>query len=204
MTKNYDEDYFMIRMDVNDEKLPFLAPDDNSASRRFLREGPAAGSPAMVFHNSEKEENIRSGFVADTPPILFAGFDLVVKQEIRDRLLLVSVRDLFMHPAVYIDDKDHWHEDYWYLTFSQEIDCWDREKSDYDKGSPIEVGGQFVFEVDSFCLDRKVLDNILVHDRLLFKMGGVINPHIFVHKTVRSIFSAGGKSGAYITPVSGD
>lgn len=51
-----------------------------------------------------------------------AGFDVVVKKEIQDELLLAGVRDLFMHPAVYIDDKDHRLEDNWYLTAVDR--CW--------------------------------------------------------------------------------
>lgn len=198
----YDDDYYLIRMDVDDERIPYLKPDENSAPRRFLRNGPPPGSPPMIFFNADKEDNIRSGIVINTPPILFAGFDLVVHQDIRDKLLLTTVRDLYMHPAVYIDDRDKWHEDYWYLTFSKGIDCWDRETSEYNRGSPIPVGGEVLFEVHSFRLDAKVLDNIQLEDRLLFMMGGAINSVVFVHKSLRSIFSAGGNCGAEIVAAS--
>lgn len=202
MSKNYDEEYSLVEQDVDDPKVPFLKPDENSSSRRFLREGPLAGSPPMVFFNAFKKKNIKSGIVADTTPILFSGFDLVVTSAIREKLLHTTVRNLFMHPAVYIDDKDNWHEDYWYLTFSQEIDCWDREKSRYNKNSPVDVGNERIFEVASFRLDEKVLDSIPLEDRLIFKMGGVLNPVILVHKTVRSIFGAGGNAGALVRQVS--
>lgn len=202
MRNNYDEDYYLIQLDVDDPKIPYLKPDENTSSRRFLREGPAPGSPAMVFFNGHKKNNLKRGIVSSTFPILFAGFDLVVHKDIRDKLLLTPVRDLNMHPTVYIDDKDQWHEDYWYLTFSKELDCWDRERSRYNKNSTVEVGGETLFEVYAFRLNANVLDKIRLEDRLLFMMGGAMNSLVFVHKSLRSIFSAGGNCGAKIMQVS--
>lgn len=198
----HDQEYFIVLLDVDDPTRPFLKPDADSSSRRFLREGPPPGAPPMVFSNAHKKANLRRSIVAETSAILFSGFDLVVTTGIRDKLLDTKVCDLFMHPAVYVDDGDQRHENYWYLTFSNAFDCGDRAKSDYDKGSPIPVGGKIIYEVDSFRLDSNVLDSVPLEDRLVFKMGGVINASVFVHKSVRSIFAAGGKSGANIIQAS--
>ena len=65
------------------------------------------------------------------PKILFDGSNLVVNDFIRENLLNYDMPNIFMHPAVYIHDDDKWYENYWYITFTEQFDCWDRKKSTY-------------------------------------------------------------------------
>lgn len=62
-----------------------------------------------------------------------------------------------MHPSVFIDDRGHWHEDYWFLIFPTQFDCWDREESDYEE-EPLELGGYLLHSVYTYRLNSDLLD----------------------------------------------
>lgn len=192
---DFDSEYFFIRKPKKSPKIPFLIPDESTVARRFRFEAQPIGSAPLVFHNADKDENMRTEIVAETPDVLFSGSSLLVRTPIRDKLLLLDVPNLFMHPAIYIDDKDNWHEDYWFLTFTEDFDCWDREDSEYDDEA-IEVGGTELYQVYSYRMNSSLLAKTPLHERLLFKMGGDVHGFICCHQTLRLIFGAGGKSGA--------
>lgn len=198
---DFDSEYFFIRKPKKSPKIPFLVPDENTVGRRFRFEAQPIGSAPLVFHNADKDENMRAGIVAETPDVLFSGSSVLVRTAIREKLLLLDVPHLSMHPAIYIDDKDKWHEDYWFLTFTEDFDCWDRENSEYDDEA-IEVGGTELFQVYSYRLNSSILATTPLQDRLLFKMGGDVHGFICCHKSLRSTFGAGGKSGAHLECIS--
>ena len=113
---DYNQDYFFIRSDnVNNTRLPSLVPDTNTGERRFHYEPEPTGSAPLIFSNGWKEEFRRRGVRDDLTDILFDGNNFMV----RERLLQYEIPNLHIHPAIYIDDRDEWHEDYWYLTFSE-------------------------------------------------------------------------------------
>ena len=159
------------------------------------------GSAPLVFTNANKDENTAAGIVAETPDVLFSGMSVLVRTPIRDKLLLADIPHLSMHPSIYIDDSDKWHEDYWFLTFTQEFDCWDREKSEFDD-EPMKAPHAELFQVYSYRMNSDLLAKTPLEARLLFKMGGDVHGYICCHKSLRSTFSAGGKSGAHFESLS--
>lgn len=202
MKKNYDNDYFFISKRDGDKTLPFLVPDRNTEGTNFEFEVLPFGSPPLVFHNGWKKEYKERNIVTTTPDILFSGSDLVVRSPIREKLLALELPNVHLQPTVYIDDRDEWHEDYWYLTFPERLDCWDRDSSDYEQDiEPIRLGGFELYQVYAYSLDGKLLDTVPTPERLLFKMGGTISANVLCHTSLLPIFSGGGKSGAQLTPV---
>lgn len=191
MSKFNDEYFFVMRPRDND-RLPFLVPDTNTEDREFRYKAQPFGSPPLVFHNDLEQEDIKAGMRTVVAPILFAGTDLVVASSIREQLLHMEVPNLSMHPAIYIDETDHWHEDYWYLTFTDRLDCWDRVHSTFDdEEPPIKLGGYELFEVYRYSLDEQVLDRLPLQQRLLFKMGGTTTADVVCHASVvRTLTSA--------------
>jgi hypothetical protein len=202
MKKNYDNDYFFISKPETNKTLPFLVPDKNTENINFDFEVLPFGSPPLVFHNGWKKEYKERGITTTCPDILFAGADLVVRSPIREKLLALNLPNVHLQPTVYIDDRDEWHEDYWYLTFPERLDCWDRDTSDYEQEiEPIRLGGFELYQVYAYSLDGQLLDAIPAPKRMLFKMGGTLSADILCHTSLLSIFSGGGKSGAQLTPV---
>ena len=105
-----------------------------------------------------------------------------------------------MHPAIYIDDNEKWHEDYWYLTFTKRFDCWDRYTSEYSQTSSLTLGDTTYYKIFTFSLDDIKLDATAAPDKLLFKMGGSIDAFITCHKSLISVFNSGA-NGTEITPI---
>lgn len=149
---------FFIRK-PDDVRLPLLEPDSITEDRRFRFEQQPVGSPPLVFNNAWKDHNRSTKISGITPDILFSGADLVVRTAIRERLLHYSIPSLHMHPVVYIDNQGKWHEDFWYLAFSDRFDCWNRSTSEYDQeGPPVRLGGFDLHEVFSYKLDENLFD----------------------------------------------
>ena len=194
----YNEQYYFIRRLKDNDAIPFLTPDENTAGRHYDYKAQPVGSAPLVFHNGFKERSLKKGIVGLVPDILFAGSDMVVKSAIRQKLLLVDIPRLHMHSAIYIDDKDNWHEDYWYLTFTDPFDCWDRETSEYDDEDDGDDDDDPSYEVYRFSLNTDLLDKTPLRDRLLFKMGGQTSEFAVCHESILSIFRA---SGAKIIPI---
>lgn len=196
----YDKDYFFIVKDTNDERLPELAPTDSTENRQHQYMRQPVGSAPFVFTNGWREDNLENKVKDTVADILFDGADLMVRSHIRERLLSYDIPNLAMHPAVYIDDREVWHEDYWYLTFTEEFDCWDRDTSNYNP-KPLVIAGEKNYNVRSFSLNVKLLDETPLADRLLFKMGATIDGYVACHKSLAPIFRGGEKNGAMLKDI---
>lgn len=197
-----NDEYFFIRK-PDDDRLPLLEPDSNTEDRRFRFAQQPMGSPPLVFNNAWKDRNRSKKLSGITPDILFSGADLVVRTAIRERLLDYSIPSLHMHPVVYIDNQEKWHEDFWYLTFSDRFDCWNRTTSEYDEeGPPVRLGGFELHEVFSYKLDENLFDKDMPDSQLLFKMGGDLDGFIVCHSSLANIFRGNGKSGAILMKIS--
>lgn len=196
---NYDQQYFIISS-PDDDSVPFLTPDRNTADRRFSIEQQPIGSPPLVFTNGWRERNAVEVVKDTRAPVLFHGSNLIVNSAIRQALLAIDVPGMHMHPTVYIDDRGNWHEDYWHLTFTQLFDCWDRATS---KTSPpystAEHGKDY--EIIVYGLNTRLLDSTPLESRLLFKMGGTATGEVFCHESIAGVFRAQAPSGAELTLV---
>lgn len=191
----YDQDYFLVVKDSEDQRLPELAATDNTESRLYRYERQPIGSAPLVFSNGWKEDNLQAKVKDTVADILFDGSNLMVAGRIREHLVAYDIPDLGIHPAIYIDDRDVWHEDYWYLAFAQEFDCWDRSTSSYNPRA-IDMGGEKSYKVRSYSLNVHLLDKTPLERRLLFKMGGTVDGKVFCHQSLESIFRSTGSSGA--------
>ncbi|NVM79945.1 hypothetical protein FHW83_005787 [Duganella sp. SG902] len=196
-----DNEYYFIRK-PDDDRLPFLVPDENTEDRCFRFEPQPQGSPPLVFHNGWRDLQRKNKIVGVTPDILFAGADLVVRDAIRERLLEHRIPSMHMHPVVYIDNAGQWHEDFWYLTFADRFDCWDRTTSEFDEESPpIRLGGFQLQEVYTYCLDEELMRQTPLDNRRLFKMGGDLNAFVVCHSSLSHIFRGNGTSGASLMAI---
>lgn len=155
------------------------------------------GGPPFMFFNGIKEHNKKQKIssIKKVPKILFSGCDLLIPGSLREEILDMNIPDLYMHPAVYVDDDDKWYEDYWYMTFEGRLDCWSRENSDYEKNDPIRLGGDELYQIYTYALDEKILNSMPEKNRLLFKMGGSLDPFIVCHESIVRIFKKYGVPG---------
>ncbi|ODS22311.1 hypothetical protein AB835_14895 [Candidatus Endobugula sertula] len=118
----------------------------------------------------------------------------MVTTDIRKALLDLDISDFFTHPAVYIHADDEWYEDYWFCTFTEEFDCWDRDKSDYRAQSERSVvrhkelglvgENHFIFK---YRLNEHLLDETPLNETLFFKMGGG-SGKVTCNKSIKHLF----------------
>jgi hypothetical protein len=185
----YDDDYYLLLRNT-DERLPYLQPTPDTAATNFRSEAIPFGAKPLMFVNGiadmQKEQGIEP--LKKLPDVLFSGTDLVVDDSIRQKLLSVDIPNLVLQPSIYIDEAERWHENYWYLTFTERFDCWDRDASDYAKDIPIQLGGEEFFQVYSFRLNDALVRRTPMRDRTLFKMGGVNPAPVVAHRSLVSVF----------------
>ena len=170
----YDEEYYVFRRPI-DDLVPFLNPDQNTSNRKYAI-GKVEGSAPLNFFNGFKEPNIKEK-IGD---ILFDASFFLITDAIYKK---IASKDLPLDftPAIYVDDAEKWHEEYWYARVTQRIDCWCRERSDYSEESIGATGAHHIFE---FVLDEKILDKIEEKNRLIFKMDKSAMGNIIVHKSL--------------------
>ena len=68
---NYNDDYFFIRRDEDNERLPFLRPDVNTGERRYAQYPPVPGSAPLIFTNGFKDEFVARGVKDEVADIWF-------------------------------------------------------------------------------------------------------------------------------------
>lgn len=200
----YENEYYFIDKPKDREDLPFLQADKNTTNRNYNFEALPLGQAPLKFFNAWKEECKVKGIKTLVPGIMFNGTDLVVNDPIRERLLNYDMPHLHIYPAIYVDDRDHWHEDRWFLTFTEEFDCWDRETSNYDQeGPPIRLGGFEYYQVYNHKFNAALMDKTPLKDRLLFKLGSTIDAYIVAHESILyKVFGSSPNNGAEYIKVS--
>jgi hypothetical protein len=191
---DYEQQYYILRAAKGDQ-IPFLGPDEKTAERYFSFERQLVGSAPLVFRNMEREKNLAKRAQEVVGSILFHATNPLVNTSIRDALLELDVPNMYMHPAIYIDDRDKCHEDYWYVTFTELFDCWDRSLSD-TSSSFVGTKGKECYDVYEYVLDKDLLDKTPLEKRLFFKMGGTIDAFVFCHESIARLFRRDMPNGA--------
>ena len=194
----FDNEYFFIRLH-DDDRLPRMTADMDTGARPFRTTRLPPGEKPLIFRNGLYETQRENRIKPMNPPpeILFHGYDIMVKSDVREALLPYEIPNLSMYPAIYIDHKDVWHEGYWFLTFLKEFDCWDRQNSKYRKDrEPIdEDDGYLVYR---YSLNDELLENTPLAARRLFLMGKTSLPRVTVHRSIAHLFK---RSGADLVPL---
>jgi len=182
---HFDKEYFFIRSPA-DVRIPELSPDQDTVLKPYETEVLPFGQKPLIFTNGLLEMCLEEGLIPVDPPpdVLFDGEDLVVRKHIADKLDDMEIPNLAIQPAIYIDHKKKWHEDYWFLTFTKEFDCWDREKSRYNP-SHIDPTRHNVYD---YVLNEDLLQKTPLRERLLFKMGGSILSPVVAHRSIVELF----------------
>ncbi|MEO9384016.1 hypothetical protein [Chromobacterium phragmitis] len=193
-------DYYFITF-KSFEGRPTLGPDEDTDLLNFDTENVTSDFRRPLFFTNTAAEAYKNARFNPTPPdIIFYGSNFIVSDHIYQKLAELNIPNLILQPTVYIDSYENWHEDYWYLTFTSEYDCWSRGKSEYDP-DPMNLNGKDYFSIYNYQLDEDILINTNLNDRLLFKMGGDLSGHIVVHKSIASIFRTNNMDGAVLVPI---
>ncbi len=122
--KNYNDEYYLVVLPPDGDQI-FVEALQKTANRDYYTEKQNPGEP-FFFQNSYREEDKEQGIQHKLPDILMNGAWLIVNDTVRDFLKFYDTKGMQIYPAVYIDDDLSWHENYWFLIFYDDLDCWDR------------------------------------------------------------------------------
>jgi hypothetical protein len=197
MSKFNKEYFFLHRTD--DDRIPGPTPDEDTVEKEYMYKVQPMGQKPFIFYNGALEWQQEWGIEpADPSDVLFDGADVLVREKIANKLWEeYDIPNLAIQPAIYIDHKKKWHEDFWFLTFTKDFDCWDREKSTYDP-EPLGTNSP-LYSVYTYSLNDKLLEDTPLPARLLFRMGGSLDGFVTVHESLADLFRVKGVDVVPIT-----
>lgn len=186
---SYNDQYYICLSGYSAGSKHVIKPDLSTSSRDYYFKKPIVGEAPFVFLNARKDEDVKACNVWPLTDVMNVGADLLVGEELCQKILKFPIDGVCLHPSIYIDDEDKWHDKYRFLTFFETLDCWDRNQSliDVDERT-LSSGIVLPAEVDKYYLDSTVLDCVAEEKRLLFKMGGASVEYIFAHKKIIDLF----------------
>ncbi len=181
----YNNQYYIAQTCFTPTQIHIVA-DRKTENRDYTFTQLNFGETPLFFKNGFEEKDRRTGGKRVLTDVLMDGASMMVVDAIRDELKKYNIDYMQLYPAVYIDDNQIWHENYWYLNFYRNIDCWDRKYSIYEKfdDDDFDDDDDDNAIVDKYYLDVSILDAIPEEKRLLFRMGGASNAYIFVHQRI--------------------
>jgi hypothetical protein len=188
----FNKEYFFILL-PEDEHIPRPSPDDDTAAKPYAYKVQPIGQKPFIFHNGALDWQRERDIVPMDPPpkVMFDGSDMMVVYEIAKELRDYEIPNLAIQPAIYIDHKDQWHENYWFLTFTEEFDCWDRKRSTYHP-KPMRHTDPPVYDVYTYSLNDKLLRETPLAARRLFRMGGTTVGDAVAHESITDLFRVEG------------
>ena len=191
----YNDDYY-IAIESYCERFISVKAQKQSAGRRFLSTKLLPGEP-LFFENSNKAEDIADGVKNMLSDVFFSS-TLIVEKKLREEFKQLKTHGMQLYPAIFVDDEDNWHENYWCMNFYQFIDCIDREKTVFDDDTLEDLAEDpscNYLTVDRYSLSEAVLDEIPEDKRLFFKTGVDFDAKIFVHKKAVDVFEKHNATG---------
>ncbi|ODB37472.1 hypothetical protein BB427_13360 [Pseudoalteromonas sp. BMB] len=203
MNRDYNNEYYLILKKYGKDTL-YPRALQKSADRDYEFEQLVWGKEPLFFENAYRDKDNANGVIRPIPSVLLDATIPIVSSKIRERLKLFNFVGMQLYPAVYIDDGDNYHEDFWCMNFWQELDCWDRAKSKIEKFTAEEMLEPDYLkgcDIYKYHLDSEVLDKIPEEERLIFKQAGGLK-YVFVHQKIADIFFEEKATGVNLVKVS--
>ncbi|ATD08781.1 hypothetical protein SIO17_17065 [Pseudoalteromonas piscicida] len=203
MARDFNDQYYIILKKYSEVTLHLTALQ-KSADRDYEFEQLVWGKEPLFFENAYRDKDNANGVIRPIPSVLLDATIPIVSSKIRERLKLFNFVGMQLYPAVYIDDGDNYHEDFWCMNFWQELDCWDRAKSKIEKFTAEEMLEPDYLkgcDIYKYHLDSEVLDKIPEEERLIFKQAGGLK-YVFVHQKIADIFFEEKATGVNLVKVS--
>lgn len=130
MTSIGDEYYFAFRPDV--EEIPILQADDKARAMKYRYHDLSAGGAPLRFANGFRAEFLAQGMIENITDILHDAPFCLINADLHAELQQFPTRGLNLYPAVYIDNQNQYHENYWFTNFYQSQDIIDWDGSEFD------------------------------------------------------------------------
>ena len=197
--KNEIQDYFVIfEAGYWNSKLSTIEFYDKCQHSRIPKNSVIQGMEPIRFKTQEQEKRRRLRLEEELGDIHETLSNWVVSNKIREILIKHPCLETQMVPAIVLDMNGCSHENYWVLHFPDRLDFWDRNASEISE----EADPRFSCPADvaSYAFDEKKMAERPLKSRLIFKMGNVQDPLVFVHTTLISEMQNAGVRGCIFIP----
>ncbi|MCC4819840.1 hypothetical protein BCU85_21280 [Vibrio lentus] len=165
---SYNNEYYVMTPNFDMEGFKVI-PTESTALRRFHYREQIYGQPALRFNSKGNK------IIEKTMPMLFCTPSVIISESLKE-IIDDNIYGGSLYPAIINNEDDN----YFLVNIYEELDCWDRIKSNYEQEDPDEDP-----HVIKCHLDVEVLDNIKESDRLIFKMGGDDLSPFIVHDKIK-------------------
>ena len=155
MEKSFE--YYRI-FSTNDPDIP-LIKEDTDTDYLYKTKRRIENPELMVFKLAEPIPRIPKFVDYHWTP------RTVLSQKIYEILAPLNINTIQLLPAIIEDTKGNKHENYWGLKHLRKMDCLDRELSD------CEFKSYGLNNIKKLVLDKKILQEIPLEDRLIFLLG---------------------------------
>ncbi|MDA0147410.1 imm11 family protein [Vibrio sp. LaRot3] len=171
---SYNNNYYIMHGNYSDNTEPWqVIPTEQTALRRFHFRKLNLEDGAVHFNAKSRLALSETSNLFCTPSLLFTeSFKAQLEQHIYGGQLF---------PATVEYKGENTQQPFLLLNMYQDLDCWDRETSDY-KECDDEDDEPRVYQ---YRLDANVLDKIDEDQRLIFKMGGCDLSPLFIHEKLK-------------------
>ena len=184
-------DYYVIEQ-PGDKSYPILKThDDSDITREYMEEEAYIENPELMEFAFGKPYP-KKAVIGD----LLEEPDSVVSQKIADVLLPLDIKGIQLIPATVTSNKGELYEGFYYINIYHIVEAMDKnkEKSKYESD---EYG---ISWIDRFNLDKEVLKQIPLEERLVFKLEEDISIKLF-HRSVADAIMAVNPEGIRFTKV---
>ncbi len=189
-------EYYVIGR-KGDKAFPSVVADQDSDHTNLY-----VGDNFSPYHEKSIPDPKTMEFVFRSPiprkPIIGDYFaadgESIISKKIADILLPINIKGIQLIPTTVMSNKGDLYEDFYYIHIYHYIEAMDKETSDF------KVNKYGIYFIDKFRLDEKVLKDIPLKERLVFKLKekGVMKLY---HQSVVDAMMATNPEGVMFTKV---
>jgi len=177
---NFENDYYILCPDYSQHSARNMIKADRATVKRRLHNRELiAESPPALFDLKEQGADDQK-----ISALLFAVPSIVVENNLKVLIDEINIFGGKYFPAVLKDADGRNHENYWLLNIFEDLDCWCRINSQYEQLTSDDTP-----HVIEYKFDHDKLQVIDEKNRLIFKMGGVDLPQVFIHRKIFQILT---------------
>ncbi len=180
---NYEEHYYLVDERYDEDTL-YLTAFQRTANRNYYFKEMKFGEEPLYFENAYKDEDIAEGKSRPLMPAHMNMTFLIINDEIRSFINDDSIYKGKLYPSVLVDDKDQYHDGYWFFNIYGSLDVLDCENSEIQDYDPDDRR----HDVARYKLKKEMLNKIPEDQRLVFIMPNTETKVIFVHQKIVDVF----------------
>ena len=186
MSKLEDQYYVIFPDSLFIERVNYFDFDEDAGDREAYYNELSMDDGPVHFENDSDLDPETSEF----NPISFSLPSIILHNSVLGEITSEGIYGGRLFPAVYEENEHQHHEGYFLINIFNELQCWDPKKSTYESDED-----DTDVSMQSYRFNEDKLLAINESERLIFKMGGVARPLIFMHERIIQHFKQNNVQG---------